>query len=391
MKTDPVRYAVVFATAGSHDPSFKRSTQASTWLIGLASPSRPDLVPQLSSLLSENAGSHRGAGWPDSREEGNRPEMSETWSDSDLDDAFPSTPTTYALQYASEAMQADREVVLAAVTTNGRELQYASDELRADKEVVLAAMKQEACALEYASDTLRADREFVLAAVTEDGCALTFASDELRADKRVVLAAMKTCGCALVSLSKALRTDREVVLAAVANAGYALQYASDELRADKEVVLAAVKENEDALHYASKKLRADVEVVLAAITTNGRPLHKRSLQYATDEFGEDDEVVLAAVKQYGWALWHAEELREDPFLRRLAHEVVALDGLPRLYGFILKRHRQEKAARVAAQVDQWLIDHECDPFTQSLKRQHLDPVHTTGDCFTFATASLSRL
>ena len=45
MKTDPVRYAVVFATAGSHDPSFKRSTQASTWLIGLASPNRPDLVP----------------------------------------------------------------------------------------------------------------------------------------------------------------------------------------------------------------------------------------------------------------------------------------------------------------------------------------------------------
>ena len=45
VKTDPVRYAVVFATAGSHDPSFKRSTQASTWLIGLASPSRPDLVP----------------------------------------------------------------------------------------------------------------------------------------------------------------------------------------------------------------------------------------------------------------------------------------------------------------------------------------------------------
>ena len=36
---------MVFATAGSHDPSFKRSTQASTWLIGLVSPSRPDLVP----------------------------------------------------------------------------------------------------------------------------------------------------------------------------------------------------------------------------------------------------------------------------------------------------------------------------------------------------------
>lgn len=37
----------------------------------------------------------------------------------------------------------DREVVLAAVNENGYALQFASDELRADRDVVLAAVEQE--------------------------------------------------------------------------------------------------------------------------------------------------------------------------------------------------------------------------------------------------------
>ena len=45
VKTDPVRYAVVFATAGCHDPSFKRSTQASTWLMGFLTGSRQPTGP----------------------------------------------------------------------------------------------------------------------------------------------------------------------------------------------------------------------------------------------------------------------------------------------------------------------------------------------------------
>jgi hypothetical protein len=46
------------------------------------------------------------------------------------------------LQYASDDLKADKEVVLAAVTQNGNALQYASEDLKADKEVVLAAVTQ---------------------------------------------------------------------------------------------------------------------------------------------------------------------------------------------------------------------------------------------------------
>ena len=50
--------------------------------------------------------------------------------------------------------------MLAAVTQNGNALQYASDELKNDKDVVLAAVTQNGNALGYASAELRNDKDF---------------------------------------------------------------------------------------------------------------------------------------------------------------------------------------------------------------------------------------
>jgi hypothetical protein len=47
-----------------------------------------------------------------------------------------------ALQYASEVLRGDREVVMAAVQQNGDALAYASEELKGDREVVMAAVQQ---------------------------------------------------------------------------------------------------------------------------------------------------------------------------------------------------------------------------------------------------------
>ena len=63
----------------------------------------------------------------------------------------------WVLQYAADALQADREVVLAAVKQQGGALKHASDALRGDKQVVLAAVKGYGHALEYASDALKSD------------------------------------------------------------------------------------------------------------------------------------------------------------------------------------------------------------------------------------------
>ena len=61
------------------------------------------------------------------------------------------------LQYASEELKGDREVVLAAVNQIGDALQYASEELQSDKEVVIAAINQSINSFRYVNDSLKND------------------------------------------------------------------------------------------------------------------------------------------------------------------------------------------------------------------------------------------
>lgn len=66
------------------------------------------------------------------------------------------------LMKASESLQADKEVVLAAVTQNGLELEFASKELQNDREVVLAAIDNDKAAIEFASENFRNDKDFLM-------------------------------------------------------------------------------------------------------------------------------------------------------------------------------------------------------------------------------------
>ena len=59
-------------------------------------------------------------------------------------------------------------------------MQYASDELKNDKNIVMEAVKQYGGALYFASDELKNDKSIVMEAVKQDGSALDFASDELK-------------------------------------------------------------------------------------------------------------------------------------------------------------------------------------------------------------------
>ena len=87
------------------------------------------------------------------------------------------------LRFASSKLQADREVVLAAVKQNGGALAFASDDLLfGDREVMLAAVTGNPCGIMFASKELCADREIVLTATMLDGFSLSFASDKLQDD-----------------------------------------------------------------------------------------------------------------------------------------------------------------------------------------------------------------
>jgi len=64
------------------------------------------------------------------------------------------------------------------------------------------------------------------------------------------------------------------------------------MKDDKELVLAAVKQNGWALRYASPLLQDDKDVVLAAVKIHfGGPRH---LQWASDRLKSDTDVLVAA-------------------------------------------------------------------------------------------------
>ena len=234
---------------------------------------------------------------------------------------------------------------LAAVKECGNALEWASDGMKDDKDVVLAAVQEWTPALEWASDRLKNDTDVVLVAVKSVGYALEWASDRLKNDKDIVLAAVKT-GTALEWASDRMKDDKDIVLAAVKRRGgavFALECASDRLKNDTDVVLAAVKRHGWALRYASPLLQDDTDVVLAAVKTHGF-----ALRHASDRMKDDKELVLAAVKQNGWALRYASPLLQDDKDVVLAAVKIHGYGPPAFGG---PRHLQWASDRLKSDTD----------------------------------------
>lgn len=105
------------------------------------------------------------------------------------------------------------------------------------------------------------------------------------------------------------KSTRAKVLAAVSEcARYGeLKYASKEFQNDREIVLAAIKNHGSALKFASDELKNDEELIRIAFITCGYMLSELS-----PSFRNNKEIVLIAVRQYGDALWFAsEKLRND--------------------------------------------------------------------------------
>jgi len=147
-----------------------------------------------------------------------------------------------ALEHAADALKADKSVVLAAVTKNGYAFRDAADTLKANKDfVVRAVVAGDGYALQFATDTLKANKEVVLAAVTQNGRALEWAADTMKADKDVVLEAVTKCSNAMEYASKdaPMWSDKEFVLSLVQMNGAWLKYAKDGLNQDEDLLRAA--------------------------------------------------------------------------------------------------------------------------------------------------------
>jgi hypothetical protein len=123
------------------------------------------------------------------------------------------------MTYVPDIDWSDKSQVLNAVIANGEHLQFAGLELRSDKGVVIAAVTGFSGgygkALCFADEKLRDDLEVVIQAVSSDGRSLEFASSSLQNNRDVVLAAVQKKGEALKYCAKTFWSDVDIVLIAM--------------------------------------------------------------------------------------------------------------------------------------------------------------------------------
>ena len=238
--------------------------------------------------------------------------------------------TSNMLQYCSEALCADKEVVLEAVVKCGDSLRHASAALRGDRQVVAAALATSPRCFVHASPELRNDKEITLLAVKAQQDNYVHASDEMQRDRDVALAAAsaqsninmpgdfvvhpslrndKAIGLALrslVHLGDELRDNFDVVKCAMKHNG-GFELASQRLRAEPAIALEVIVNSTDPPKAAWKVVANQREIMLRMVMWNG--LH---LQHASEALRDDKEFVLEAVRNDSNALEHASTaLRSD--------------------------------------------------------------------------------
>ena len=217
-----------------------------------------------------------------------------------------------ALQFCSEELRANRQLVLTAMVKDGRTLKFAGEALKHDRQVISCALGTSGLALQFCPWDARDDKILVLKAVRQNGLSLVYASTSLQADKDISIEAMKQNGRALQYT--ALNGDIDVVREAhqqagdqvlcmaagdvaadfrlvlsVKRDGMNLRFCPWKMRENKALVHEAVSFDGLALRHASTYLRANFDVVIAAVMQNGR-----ALQFASTELQADEVIVEAA-------------------------------------------------------------------------------------------------
>jgi len=166
----------------------------------------------------------------------------------------------------------DKNFILNIIKDKPFALIYASDIVKQDSEIISKLVEiittKDSLALQYASDELKNNFDIVKLAVGDNGLALQYAGDELKNNFDIVKAAIENNPSALQYASNELKNNFDIVKLSVGNNGLALQYASDELKNNFYIVKLAVGDNGLALQYASNELKNNLYIVKTAVENN---------------------------------------------------------------------------------------------------------------------------
>eukprot|EP00434_Breviolum_minutum_P039236 symbB.v1.2.034835.t1/scaffold4568.1/size37887/1 len=150
--------------------------------------------------------------------------------------------------------------------------------------------------------------------------------------------------------------DRVMVLKAVRLLGQQLEFASQEFQNDDEVVLEAISQDVSALRWASDRLRSSKAFVLKALRTSEKLQGKsaaRVWHFASEELKKDRDVIMAAVRLDSLEIFPSAD-------REIVELAVSQHGsLLSFAGDFLKADRD--LALLAIRNDAWALQWVTDP------------------------------
>ncbi|WP_448216769.1 PEP/pyruvate-binding domain-containing protein [Endozoicomonas sp. 2B-B] len=124
--------------------------------------------------------------------------------------------------------------------------------------------------LEYASQRVRNDKDLVLEAIAVHPFNLKYVGAELKSDKDVIVAAVTQKSYCMSCVSPELPNYDEVVIAAIAKRPAVVRYASEKIRSDKNIIQSVITHNIDYLAYASNTVLNNYHSMLDFIEQNPR-------------------------------------------------------------------------------------------------------------------------
>ncbi len=156
------------------------------------------------------------------------------------------------------------------------------------------------------------DKEFMLALLAYNGTYLEHASEELKADKEVIMAALQS-GYSLPyeHVSDALKTDRDFLLEIVSLDAFCLEFFSEELKQDEQIVLAAAKNFGDAaLEFGCEKFKTNKNIITEAVKNTWEALLPHNI--SNERILSDKEIIMEGMKHSPDALYYASDnLKND--------------------------------------------------------------------------------
>jgi len=168
------------------------------------------------------------------------------------------------LRKASKALKQDKDVIKVSVLNNSDAFRKVDADYKSilakDKPFFLEILKKNGLLLEYASDELQSDVDIVSTAITNNGLSIRYADNFIH-DPSIVFMAISQNGMALEFASEELQNNFFIVFNAVLQNGFAIQFASEDLKKNKDIVIAALKQDVRSKSWISHDIKNVPEIM----------------------------------------------------------------------------------------------------------------------------------